>query len=161
MRVLALVSTIVLGLASGARADTGAALHIGMDVVKPAYGVPNLEIEVQIDKNITAHVYGEMFAYQTPLTPKDHTQAFARAGLRYFLWTFQDTTRATGLFGGLGAGASMATLDDRPSPAVTAEAGYKFVLLDTLQLMPRVYATVPLDGKEPLPGFELVVGAVF
>ena len=55
----------------------------------------------------------------------------------------------------------MATLDERPSPAVTAEFGYKLVLLDTLQVMPRVYATVPLDGQEPLPGFELVVGAVF
>ncbi|OGQ26710.1 MAG: hypothetical protein A2138_23245 [Deltaproteobacteria bacterium RBG_16_71_12] len=161
MRALAVVLVSILGLAAGARAETGAALHLGIDVIKPVYGVPNLEVEVQIDKNMTAHVYGEMLAFETEMTPKGYSQAFARAGLRYFAWTFQETTRATGLFGGIGAGASMLTLDERPAPAVTAEVGYKLVLFDMLQLMPRVYATVPLDGAEPLPGLELMVGAVF
>lgn len=166
MRALAVVLVTllgtVLGLAAGARAETGAALHLGIDVIKPMYGVPNLEVEVQIDKNITAHVYGEMLAFDVEgLTPDGYNQAFARAGLRYFAWTFQDTTRATGVFGGLGAGASMLTFDERPAPAVTGEVGYKLVLFDMLQLMPRVYATVPLDGKEPIPGLELMLGAVF
>ncbi|MBI1946558.1 MAG: DUF3575 domain-containing protein [Deltaproteobacteria bacterium] len=161
MRALVVVLATTLGLAAGARAETGAALHLGIDVVKPVLGVPNLEVEVQIDKNMTAHVYGEMLAFENDLTPEGYNQLFARAGFRYFLWTFQDTTRATGLFGGIGAGASMLTLDDRPSAAVTGEVGYKLVLFDLLQLMPRVYATVPLDGQEPQPGFEMVVGAVF
>lgn len=161
MRALAVSFTLIVGLASGTRAETGAALHVGIDVIKPALGLPNLEIEVQIDKRITAHVFGEMLAFKTPFTPEGHPEAFARAGLRYFVWDFLDSTRAAGFYGGLGIGAAMPTLADRPSPAVTAEAGYKLVLFEMLQAMPRVYATVPLDGTEPLPGIELLVGAVF
>lgn len=162
MRALVVLFALSIGLATGARAETGAALHIGIDVIKPALGLPNLEVEVQIDKNLTAHVFGEMKAFDDPFDVLgDHPAAYARAGLRYFAWTFQDTTRATGLFGGVGAGAMMATLDERPSAVVNGEVGYKLVLFDTLQLAPRVYANVPLDGKEPTPGFELMLGVVF
>ncbi|MCC7075231.1 MAG: hypothetical protein IT383_28215 [Deltaproteobacteria bacterium] len=162
MRALVVLFALSLGFATAARAETGAALHIGLDVIKPALGVPNLEVEVQIDKTLTAHVFGEIKAFDDPFEVlKDHPAAYARAGVRYFAWTFQDTTRATGLFGGIGAGAMMATLDERPSAVVNGEVGYKLVLFDMVQLAPRVYANVPLDGQEPTPGFELMLGVVF
>jgi hypothetical protein len=160
MRAFAVLFVLIVGLATAARADTGAALHISTDVIKPVLGLPNLEVEVQLDRHMTAHVFGEMLMYDTGLAPKDHPEGFARAGFRYFLWDFMDTTRASGVYGGIGAGAVFATLKDRPAAAVTAEAGYKLVLFETLQIMPRVMATVPLDGAEPLPGFELMIGAV-
>jgi hypothetical protein len=160
MRALAVVSFLILGFATAGRAETGAALHLATDVIKPALGVPNLELEVQIDRHMTAHVYGEMMMFDTGLAPKTQPDAFARAGFRYFLWDFMETTRASGIYGGLGGGMLFTLLEDRPTAAVTVEAGYKLVLFETLQVMPRVLATVPLDGQEPLPGFELMIGAI-
>lgn len=160
MRAIALLSVLTLGLSTSAAAETGAALHLATDLIKPALGLPNLEVEVQLDRHMTAHVFGEMMMYDTGLAPKDHPDAFARAGFRYFVWDFMDTSRASGLFGGLGAGAVFAKLENRPTAAVTAEAGYKLVLFEMLQVSPRLMATVPLDGTEPLPGFELMIGAI-
>jgi hypothetical protein len=160
MRAFAVSLALILGFATAASADTGAALHVATDVIKPVLGLPNLELEVQIDRHMTANVFGEMLLWKNDMTPKGTGDASVRAGFRYFLWDFMDTQRASGLFGGLGAGALFNKLVDRPTAAVITEAGYKLVLFDYVQVMPSVLATIPLDGTAPAPGFELKIGAV-
>jgi len=159
----AAAALLVVALALPARAQERS-LSVGVNAVKLAVGLPNLELEAGLLPGLSLALFSEVLLYRTPLTPPpgQHPDWVLRLGPRYYPYSFQPELDATGFLVGLAGGLAWAWQGPHPTPAtLSLELGYKHVFLEHVYVLPRALLTHALNSRDLTPGLEILVGGSF
>lgn len=135
---------------------------VSTNILKLAYGVPNIEIEYYISPSISAQLCSEYVFGHWVIKSEDHPDWVSRLGFRYHLLNNMDIGGKNDPYLGVFVGDSWSK--DFPIHTTLnlgADFGYKYQFNNYLFINAKGLVTYKLNDSKILPGLECLLGYIF